>query len=67
MQNEFQKHDPENTGVLTTEQLKAIVSELCGEFLPKEEIAEIVSSADEHNTGRVEYMKWESLWEALRE
>eukprot|EP00659_Diplonema_papillatum_P006173 gene6173-9451_t len=66
VQNEFQKHDPENTGVLSTMQLKEIIGELCGEFLPFDEINEIVASADENNTGRVEYMKWESLWEALR-
>ena len=42
VQNEFQKHDPENTGVLTTQQLMSIIAELCGEFLPVDEIAEIV-------------------------
>ena len=42
VQNEFQKHDPDNTGVLSTIQLKQIIGELCGEFLPRDEIVEIV-------------------------
>lgn len=67
VQAEFQKHDPGNTGILTVAKAHAIVKDLCGDQLPDDEIAEIVAAADERNTGKVEYMKWESLWEALRE
>lgn len=67
VQAEFEKHDPENTGVLSVAKVRAIIKELCGEVLGDDEIIEIVAAADERSTGKVEYMKWESLWEALRE
>ena len=66
MQEAFSSVDVDGTGVVTTEQLMNLIRTTTGGLLPDEEIAEIVASSGAAG-GTVEYMKWESLWEACRE
>eukprot|EP01065_Artemidia_motanka_P027447 TRINITY_DN32650_c0_g1_i1.p1 TRINITY_DN32650_c0_g1~~TRINITY_DN32650_c0_g1_i1.p1 ORF type:complete len:282 (+),score=95.94 TRINITY_DN32650_c0_g1_i1:79-846(+) len=54
-------------GLLHTGDLKEIMADLCGEYLPQEEIDQIVRQLDTRDDGLIEYEKWVELWEALSE
>lgn len=63
----FRKRDPEGIGLVSCDVLKEIVSELVGDTMTTEEISETVEVAAQERGDRfVEYMKWESLWDACR-
>jgi len=66
MLEEFQRKDPNLTGIITTVELRAMIVELCGTYLTEQEVHDVVTSADDRGDGTVEYMKWEALWEACQ-
>ena len=69
MREAFETLDPEMTGKISVDVLKAMMKEASGDCLSNQEIDAIVASVDGAGVkdGEIEYMKWESLWEACRE
>jgi calcium-binding protein CML len=68
MREAFTQLDPDSTGKLDVKKLKSMMKELTGGLLSDQEIADIITSIDGSGpVDDVEYMKWESLWEACRE
>eukprot|EP01064_Diplonema_japonicum_P027395 TRINITY_DN394_c1_g2_i1.p1 TRINITY_DN394_c1_g2~~TRINITY_DN394_c1_g2_i1.p1 ORF type:complete len:275 (+),score=118.31 TRINITY_DN394_c1_g2_i1:44-826(+) len=77
VQGAFRKYDKKKTGCVTRHQFEEVLKELCGDALSVEEITEIAAVATQAASpngrgqptedGHVEYMKWESLWEAVQE
>lgn len=66
MHEVFDLVDKEGTGKIDTNALAQLIRETTGGLVSEEEIKQIINSAGPVN-GYVEYMKWESLWEACRE
>ena len=62
----FQRYDPMKTGMIKTEELEELVKHLVGPNLTAEELKEVVDVAHVRGDGFVEYMKWDSLWDACR-
>lgn len=62
----FHKFDPLRTNVISCADLSLLIRELVGGNLSTDEIDEVVEVAHSRGDGFVEYMKWESLWEACR-
>lgn len=67
MHEAFSLVDPDGAGRIETSMLFQLIKETTGGLVPDDEIRAIVSSAEPQVDGWVEYMKWESLWEACRE
>ncbi|KAJ9467944.1 putative calmodulin-like protein 2 [Diplonema papillatum] len=75
VQSVLRKYDKGKTGKITRSEFELVMRELCGDALSEEEISEIASIASEAASplgrgkptpdGQVEYMRWESLWEAV--
>lgn len=66
MQEAFSVYDPDATGKVTLSTLRQMIIDTSGGRLTEKEIADIIDSVEKRD-GFVEYMKWESLWEACRE
>jgi Ca2+-binding EF-hand superfamily protein len=63
----FRKFDPEQTGMVSLEDLRALILQLVGsEALDATELDEIVNVAHERGDGYIEYLKWDALWDACR-
>lgn len=62
----FHRFDPMKTGVISCVDLAVMVRELVGNNLTSEEIDEVVDVAHTRGDGYIEYMQWESLWDACR-
>mmetsp|Transcript_70472 Transcript_70472/g.82106 ORF Transcript_70472/g.82106 Transcript_70472/m.82106 type:complete len:248 (+) Transcript_70472:92-835(+) len=67
MHDAFTLVDPDGTGRVEATALFQLIKETTGGLVPDEEIHAIVASAEPQSEGVVEYMKWDSLWEACRE
>lgn len=66
MQEAFSVVDREGSGTMDVAALFALIKDTTGGMIPDAEIWLIIESAEPVD-GVVEYMKWESLWEACRE
>ena len=66
MHDAFASIDVDSSGKIFVEDLKQLIRETTGGLIEESEINDIVASAGPVG-GYVEYMKWESLWEACRE
>ena len=62
----FHKFDPTKSGLIRSQDLRKLVAEFVGENLTQAEIDEVVTVAHTRGDGYVEYMRWESLWDACR-
>jgi calmodulin len=62
----FHRFDPMRTGVITCGDLAVLVRELVGANLNDDQIRDVVDTAHQRGDGYVEYMEWDSLWEASR-
>ena len=62
----FHKCDPLKTGVVSCADLAMLIRELVGPNLTTDEIDEVVDVAHTRGDGYIEYMRWESLWDACR-
>lgn len=68
MREVFEHTDPAMSGKIAVTELKKLMKETTGGILSDVEIADIIASiGGASDDGFVEYMKWESLWEACRE
>jgi Ca2+-binding EF-hand superfamily protein len=68
MQEQFAMYDPDNTGQISVDDLKQMMRDTTTGILSELEINNIIASIPTiAKDGSVEYMKWESLWEACRE
>eukprot|EP00658_Telonema_sp_P-2_P014957 TRINITY_DN15712_c0_g1_i2.p1 TRINITY_DN15712_c0_g1~~TRINITY_DN15712_c0_g1_i2.p1 ORF type:complete len:161 (-),score=48.59 TRINITY_DN15712_c0_g1_i2:27-509(-) len=65
MEEVFSHLDPDAFGRLPVTAVANMMRETTGGILTEAEISEIISSVSEN--GYVDYMKWESLWEACNE
>lgn len=67
MHEAFSTVDKDGTGRVQINVLFNLIQETTGGLIPDDEIRAIVASAEPQRDGEVEYIKWESLWEACRE
>jgi calcium-binding protein CML len=69
MREAFEQLDPGTSGKMNVVKLRELMKEATGGKLTDKEINDIIASVDggAMNGEEVEYMKWESLWEACRE
>jgi calmodulin len=64
----FHRYDPLKTGVVSAESLQQLIRDLVGaSHLTDEEVKEVVEVAcSARGDGYVEYMQWDTLWDACR-
>jgi Ca2+-binding EF-hand superfamily protein len=63
----FRRYDVDADGLISTRDLRQLVVELVGDSMTSAEVDEVVEvAAVERGDGYIEYMKWESLWDACR-
>lgn len=63
----FRTFDPEQSGMISLDDLKAMIRQLVGlEAMEDGELADIVNVAHERGDGYIEYLKWDALWDACR-
>lgn len=62
----FAKRDAAKTGLISCADLKELISELVGPHMTAAEIQQVVDVAHDRDDDLVEYLKWESLWDACR-
>lgn len=69
MREAFEMLDPDISGKVDVATLKKMMTEVTGGLLTDQEVSDIVAAIDGGSLkeAEVEYMKWESLWEACRE
>lgn len=66
----FISSDNNSSGTITLQQLRQLITETTGGLIGGEELEQIIKVSQEECMGRdgnIDYMKWESLWEACRE
>lgn len=63
----FRRYDVDADGLISTRDLRQLVVELVGDSMTSAEVDEVVEvAAVERGDGYIEFMKWESLWDACR-
>jgi calcium-binding protein CML len=67
MRGEMEAIDPDTTGRISVQQMRELMMQTTGGLLTSAEMDDIINTACHHKSGDVEYMKWESLWEACRD
>jgi Ca2+-binding EF-hand superfamily protein len=70
MHNTFEASDNVASGTISAQQLRELITETTGGIICGEELEHIIKTAMQECAGRdglIDYMKWESLWEACRE
>lgn len=68
VRNAFHEADPESTGLIAFDDLRALIVESTGGLINASEAEQIIRSISvEDKDGMVQYMKWEELWEAVRD
>eukprot|EP01062_Namystynia_karyoxenos_P055793 TRINITY_DN46837_c0_g1_i1.p1 TRINITY_DN46837_c0_g1~~TRINITY_DN46837_c0_g1_i1.p1 ORF type:complete len:386 (+),score=131.17 TRINITY_DN46837_c0_g1_i1:74-1159(+) len=77
MQGFLERYDVAHTGLISGTQLSELMRELCGDQLSPDEVRDIVASAacaasplgrgNPTADQKIQYMNWESLWEAVNQ
>jgi hypothetical protein len=71
MHNKFLGADGNSSGTISVEELRQVIRDTTGGLIEGEELEDILKTALEECPsgvkGQIDYMKWESLWEACRE
>jgi Ca2+-binding EF-hand superfamily protein len=63
----FRRYDVDADGLISARDLRQLVVELVGDTMTAAEVDEVVEvAAVERGDGYIEYLKWESLWDACR-
>lgn len=63
----FRRYDTDSDGLISTRELRQLVHELVGDTMSAAEVEEVVEvAALDRGDGTIDYMKWESLWDACR-